>query len=81
MIKVQNVTNLRELNFQSVNLNESSIMRLAKCEKLKHFKRVVVVCSRNDEFVPFYSTSLDRSACDADLSLVYESLKDNIQKL
>ena len=81
LIKMDKVANLKELNFQSVNPNDSSMMRLAKCELLHLFKRVVVVCSRNDEFVPFYSTSLDRSACVGELADLCDRLKRNIRRL
>jgi pimeloyl-ACP methyl ester carboxylesterase len=59
LIKVDKVKNLKELNFQSVKFQESLLMRLSRCEALAQFKKVVLVCSKNDGFVPYYSTVLD----------------------
>ena len=59
LIKVDKVKNLKELNFQSVKFNESILMKLSNCDGLSMFKKVVLVCSKDDGFVPFYSTVLD----------------------
>lgn len=59
LIKVDKVKNLKELNFQSVKFNESILMKLSNCDGLSKFKKVVLVCSKDDGFVPFYSTVLD----------------------
>lgn len=63
LIKVDKVKNLKELNFQSVQFADSLLMRLSRCPALAHFKRVVLVCSKNDGFVPYYSTVLDPRNC------------------
>ena len=59
LIKVDKVKNLKELSFQSVKFNESILMKLSHCGGLAKFKKVVLVCSKDDGFVPFYSTVLD----------------------
>jgi pimeloyl-ACP methyl ester carboxylesterase len=64
LIKVDKVKNLKELNFQSVSFNESTLMKLSNCEALAQFKKVVLVCSKNDGFVPYYSTVLDERKCE-----------------
>ena len=56
--------NLKELNFQSVKFSESLLLRLSRCQGLSQFKKVVLVCSKNDGFVPYYSTVLDERNCD-----------------
>ena len=39
-------------------------MRLSQCEGLAQFRKVVLVCSKNDGFVPYYSTVLDHRKCE-----------------
>lgn len=58
LIKVDKVKNLKELNFQSVCLKDSLLMRMSKCPHISKFKRVVLVSSKDDGFVPLYSTFL-----------------------
>ena len=65
LIKVDKVKNLKELNFQSVKFNDSILMKLSRCEGLGMFKKVVLVCSKDDGFVPFYSTVLDERKCES----------------
>jgi len=39
-------------------MEESLLMKLAKCQLLSKFRKMIVVCSKNDGFVPLYSTAL-----------------------
>lgn len=64
LIKVDKVKNLKELNFQSVKFGDSLLMKLSQCEGLSQFRKVVLVCSKNDGFVPYYSTVLDERKCE-----------------
>ena len=63
LIKVDKVKNLKELNFQSVKMHDSVLMKLSKCPHISNFSKVVLVSSKDDGFVPLYSTFLERQLC------------------
>ena len=63
LIKVDKVKNLKELNFQSVKMHDSVLMKLSKCPHIANFSKVVLVSSKDDGFVPLYSTFLERELC------------------
>lgn len=48
LIQVDKVKNLKQLNFQSLKMADSLLMRLSLSEALSSFKKVVLVCSKND---------------------------------
>lgn len=81
LIKVDKVINLKELNFQSVKMHESLLMKLSKCDYISYFRKVVLVCSKDDGFVPFYSTVLEESFCDREIRVLCENIKSNIRRM
>lgn len=81
LIKVDKVKNLKELNFQSVKQEESVLMKLSKCSHISSFKKVVLVSSKDDGFVPLYSTFLARELCQNEAKGLCDNLLRRIQRL
>lgn len=81
MIKVDKVKNLKELNFQSVDFHDSVLTKLSKCPHISSFKRVILVSSKDDGFVPLYSTFLDRDLCQNEILGICNNLLSHIRRL
>ena len=81
LIKVDKVQNLKELNFQSVKLHDSILMKLSKCPNISLFSKVILVSSKDDGFVPLYSTFLERELCKNEILGLCNNLLSRIKKL
>ena len=81
LIKVDKVKNLKELNFQSVNFQDSLLMKLSKCHFISKFNKVVLVSSKNDGFVPLYSTFLEKDLCQNEVVSLCNNLRSQIRRL
>lgn len=75
------VKNLKELNFQSVKLNDSLLMKLSKNPYISNFSKVVLVSSKDDGFVPLYSTFLRPDLCQNEILDLCNNLLGRIKKL
>jgi hypothetical protein len=75
LITVDKVKNMKELNFQSVKLEDSLMMRLSTAPEISHFRRVIVVCSKDDGFVPLYSTILEESLCENEIAGICRNIR------
>lgn len=78
---MDNVKNLKELNFQSVQIHDSILSKMSKCPHISNFQKVVVVSSKDDGFVPLYSTFLERELCQSEIASLCDNLRGRIRKL
>lgn len=66
--KFDKVKNIKELNFQSVTNEESFLMKLSKFDEIGWFKKVVIVSSSEDAFVPHYSARISGGTKNKDIN-------------
>lgn len=60
LANIGKVKNMRQLNWQTTLDSDEIIMKkLANCDSLSWFKKVVLVSSKQDNFVPYYSSRID----------------------
>ena len=81
LIKVDKVKNLKELNFQSVTLKDSILMKLCQSDLISNFSKVILVSSKDDGFVPLYSTFLEKHLCQNEAKDLCDNLLQRIKCL
>ena len=59
LANVEKVKNMRQLNCQTLDEEDLLMKRLSSCDCLGWFKKVVLVSSKEDNFVPYYSSRID----------------------
>lgn len=56
MRRVAKIESMQDLNVERTNDNGRLLVNLASCESIRSFKWVVLVGSKEDEYVPLYSS-------------------------
>lgn len=58
LANVEKIKNMRQLNCQPLDEDDNLMKKLSSCDCLNWFNKIVLVSSKEDNFVPYYSSRL-----------------------